>query len=519
MLPTLLTAEAAFSLAEDPKFFTIDCESAPNLVVRVSRANGNLQSIRVDGTELQKNQRGSHINSGLGRAEVTARAVGEDRVLITVATPALVHYYAFKKGEPAVFMATWAENCPHPGEMRFIARLDARVLNRGNLARPGDDTSSKAIESKDIFIQPDGRTTSKYYSGVRFIDDAIHGSRGANIGAYFAIGSYESSSGGPFFRDINSQTTSDTEEIYFYMFSGHAQTEPFRKNQLHGPYALCFTAGPPPAMPAMGWMKDLDLRGWVSQRGRVAGTATGLLPGVPYTVYLSNETAQYWTRVAAGGKFTTTAMKPGRYNVRLMRDELAVAQSDLTVGTDTVTTQLADPGLPRYLWRLGLPDGTPKGFRNADRMGDMHPSDKRHQPWGPLTIQVREPVARNLTDFPAIQWKEINNGSQIVFSLTSDQIKDRQLEIGVTVSHSGSRPSIRVNDRWSSRAPGPPRTFPSRSITFGIHRGFDHVHVLHIPKEALQVGRNTFQIQNVSGSGSGGFLSHAMVFDFIGLRD
>ncbi len=59
---------------------------------------------------------------------------------------------------------------PIPGEMRFIARLDRKVFSMGNPDRPGDDTSDHAIESKDIFIQADGRTTSKYYSGVRFIN-------------------------------------------------------------------------------------------------------------------------------------------------------------------------------------------------------------------------------------------------------------------------------------------------------------------------------------------------------------
>ncbi|RYD32974.1 MAG: rhamnogalacturonase B, partial [Verrucomicrobiaceae bacterium] len=371
----------------------------------------------VDGVELQKNARGSHINSGFGKsARVSARTVGTDKVLVTVESM-VTHYYAFKKGEPAVFMATWAENCPHPGEMRFIARLDSKALDKGNLDRPGDDTSDTAIESKDIFIQRDGRTTSKYYSGVRFIDDAIHGSRGSRVGAYLAMGSYESASGGPFFRDINSQTAGVTEEIYFYMFSGHAQTEPFRKNQLHGPYALCFTEGPPPSMPAMGWMKELDLKGWVSERGRVAGMASGLMKDVPYTVYLSNDTAQYWTRVPANGKFTTNSMKPGRYAMRLMRGELSVAESDVTVGVSTTSADLEDRGLPEYFWRLGLPDGTPEGFRNASRMGDMHPSDKRHEPWGPVTFAIREKVPANLGDFPAAQWADVNGGNRIVFKM------------------------------------------------------------------------------------------------------
>lgn len=522
LLPVLLTAQVSggeFSLRDDGKFLIIDCGSKPDVVCKVDKANGNLRSILVNGTELQKNARGSHINSGFGKtAKVTSRTIGDDRVLVTVESM-VTHYYAFKKGEPDIFMATWTENCPRPGEMRFIARLSSKVLNKGNVDRPGDDAAGNAIESKDIFIQSDGRTTSKYYSGVRFIDDAIHGSRGSDVGAYFAIGSYESSSGGPFFRDINSQTAGETEEIYFYMFSGHAQTEPFRKGQLHGPYALCFTAGPPPAMPAMGWMKDLGLKGWVSERGRVTGTASGLMKETTYTVHLSNDTAQYWTRVLPNGNFTTTSMKPGRYMMRLMRGELSVATSEISVGTGTVNADLADPGLPPYIWRLGLPDGTPDGFRNATRMGGMHPSDKRHESWGPVTFVVRDRVPANLSEFPAAQWSNVNAGNRIVFKMDADQIRDRDLEIGITVSQYGSRPMIRLNDKWTSRDPGAPRSYQSRSITFGIHRGFDKVFTYRIPKSAFKVGANTLAIDNRSGSGAGKFLSNAFVFDYIGLRD
>jgi rhamnogalacturonan endolyase len=515
----LPSAHAEFGLKDEPKFFTIDCDSTPSVLVRVNKTNGSLQSLLVNGTELQKNPRGSHINSGFGNSKVSAKTFGDDRILITVESSLVLHYYAFKKGEPNIFMSTWAATCPSPGEMRFIARLDSKVLNQGNIDRPADDTSSHAIESKDIFIQPDGRTTSKYYSGVRFIDDAIHGSRGPNHGAYFAIGSYESSSGGPFFRDINSQTAGDTEELYFYMFSGHAQTEPFRGNQLHGPYALCFTAGPPPAMPAMGWMSTLGLKGWISKRGRVAGTAAGLMKGVPYTVYLSNSNAQYWTKVAANGKFTTTSIKPGDYTIQLMRNELAVDESTLAIGTETLTKNLTDPGLSDYLWRLGLPDGTPQGFRNASRMGEMHPSDKRHQAWGPLTFTIREPVPTQLDDFPAVQWKDINNGNRIVFNLTESQLKDHELEIGITVSHAGGRPLIHVNGKWDSRPLRAPQTYQSRSITFGIHRGFDHVQTFRIPKSAFKIGSNTVEIESMSGSGGyGKFLSNGFVYDYIALR-
>ena len=50
---------------------------------------------------------------------------------------------------------------------------------------------------------------------------------------------YETSSGGPFMRDINSQSGAD-QELYWYMNSGHVRTEPWRFG-LHGPYAMQFT--------------------------------------------------------------------------------------------------------------------------------------------------------------------------------------------------------------------------------------------------------------------------------------
>jgi rhamnogalacturonan endolyase len=149
----------------------------------------------------------------------------------------------------------------------------------------------------------------------------------------------------------------------------------------------------------------------------------------------------------------------------------------------------------------------------------MHPSDKRHQPWGPLTFTVREPLPANLTDFPAAQWADVNSPTRILFKLDSTQIKDCDLEIGITVSQYGSRPIVRLNDKWTSRDPGPPRTYDSRSITFGIHRGYDKIFTIPIPKSAFKTGTNTLTIDNRSGSGSGKFLSNGFVYDYVGLRE
>jgi rhamnogalacturonan endolyase len=50
---------------------------------------------------------------------------------------------------------------------------------------------------------------------------------------------YETSSGGPFMRDINTQS-GDDQELYWYMNSGHVRTESWRFG-LMGPYAMTFT--------------------------------------------------------------------------------------------------------------------------------------------------------------------------------------------------------------------------------------------------------------------------------------
>lgn len=62
-----------------------------------------------------------------------------------------------------------------------------------------------------------------------------------NVGVWMIMpgNAYEHSAGGPFMRDINSQSTGD-QELYWYMNSGHVRTEAWRFGLL-GPYAMRFT--------------------------------------------------------------------------------------------------------------------------------------------------------------------------------------------------------------------------------------------------------------------------------------
>lgn len=54
------------------------------------------------------------------------------------------------------------------------------------------------------------------YSSRQFIDDSVRGVTGSGIGAFMMItgSGFESSSGGPFFRDIDNQGTAQ-QELYF----------------------------------------------------------------------------------------------------------------------------------------------------------------------------------------------------------------------------------------------------------------------------------------------------------------
>ena len=127
------------------------------------------------------------------------------------------------------------------------------------------------------------------------MDLTVRGITGSAIGVYMAYGNRESSAGGPFFRDIEQQGTTDKSALQL-PFSEHNQTEPQRLNVLYGPYALMLSGTTPPAAPDMSFMDDLGLIGNVpaSGRGYVAGGAFGATSGTTVTVGWASSAAQYW---------------------------------------------------------------------------------------------------------------------------------------------------------------------------------------------------------------------------------
>jgi rhamnogalacturonan endolyase len=80
------------------------------------------------------------------------------------------------------------------------------------LAEP--HTGGTAIEGSDVFTVS-GQTRSKFYSSIRFIEDQVHGVSGSGVGVYMVIpgNGYETSSGGPFHRDIDNQSALNWQNI------------------------------------------------------------------------------------------------------------------------------------------------------------------------------------------------------------------------------------------------------------------------------------------------------------------
>ncbi|KKY20744.1 putative rhamnogalacturonate lyase a [Diplodia seriata] len=512
-------ALAAFGLTDNGDSYTIDAGSSNSLVVTVDSASCDITSIVFYGQEYQYSAQGSHIGSGLGSADVTAETI-DDVIKVTCTTDTLVHYYVFKSGDPVIYMATYTSAEPDIGELRYIARLDAAELPSeypfGDASTTADSTST--VEGSDVFVV-DGETRSKFYSSERFIDDEVHCVYSDATHACMLMPQYETSSGGPFHRDINTNNGGDMTALYWYMNSGHVQTEDFRQG-LHGPYAMYWSRSGIPTLANVdfSFMADLDLEGYVadSARGTVTGTASGV-DGSAYDMVLHwyNDAAQYWTYASSAGAFTSPAMKPGTYTQVLYQDELKVATDSVTVTAgSTATKNIASTfSLPTTLWTIGDWDGQPEGFRNADKIERMHPSDSRMSSWGPLTYTVGSSA---LTDVPMALWKGVNSPLTIKFTLSSSQTGAATLRIGTTLAFASGRPSVKINS-YSPSAPSAPTKIDSRGVTRGTWRGLGEIYTFNIPAGNLVSGSNTITIDCISGSSGDAYLAPNFILDAIDL--
>ncbi|KAF1975581.1 Rhamnogalacturonase B [Bimuria novae-zelandiae CBS 107.79] len=489
------SALAAFGITTSGNNIVVDAGSDNALVVSIDKRSCDIKSILFRGEEFQYQSQGSHISSGLGSATVSSIIVNSQYAKVTCKTSTLTHYIVVKSGDPTLYMATDTTSEPSVGELRFIARLQPSKLPLeypfGSVSTTSG--SSSTVEGSDVFVV-NGQTRSKFYSSERFIDDYVHcvyrDSDPIHACILLNSYSYERSSGGPFFRDINSNNAGDSTNLYFYMNSGHVRTENYRMG-LHGPYALQFSRSSIPTGKSMDttFFKDLGISGYVapSGRGTVTGTATGGASGLQKVLHWYNANDQYWVYADSSGKFTSPPMKPGTYTQVFYQGEFKLSSTTATVTAGKTTTANISGSLTSRtsLFKLGEYDGQPTGFRNADKQLRMHPSDSRMSSWGPLTYIVG---SSSLTDVPMALFKDTNTPFTIKFTLTAAQASGAAtLRVATTLSFAGGRPRAVVNS-YTPATPAAPTKIDSRGVTRGAYRGFGEVYDFAIPAGSLVDG-------------------------------
>ncbi|QRV84626.1 rhamnogalacturonate lyase [Ceratobasidium sp. AG-Ba] len=195
------TVFAAFGVTNGSGYLSVD--TGGGLVFRVSTSSGDITSLNYNGVEYQDSSKYTHIGSGLGSATVSSKISG-NYATITIATSTLTQYYVAVSGQSAIYIGTYTTAEPSVGELRFIARLAKSKVPNG--ITQAEINGGSAIEGSDVY-NVNGQTRSKFYSSVPFINDKVHGVTGSGVGIYMVMpgNAYETSGGGPFFRDINNQ--------------------------------------------------------------------------------------------------------------------------------------------------------------------------------------------------------------------------------------------------------------------------------------------------------------------------
>ncbi|WP_305782371.1 rhamnogalacturonan lyase B N-terminal domain-containing protein [Symbioplanes lichenis] len=494
----------------------VSFDSGTGMSFIINGTNGNITSLKHNGVELAASgQAAGQFQSGWDSATVTSKTFSNGALLTTVANSGIgvTMYYFARKNDNTVYLATNITKALNPGEARFITRLKSSLLTTSPAAaRTANSTAT--VEGSDVFAFGNGRTASKFYSSQRFITQQPFGASGNGHGVYLTGGSHEMSSGGPFFRDIEVNDTGSAVNITHYMFSGHEQTEPLRLG-LHGPYYMSLTDGAAPAGRSLDFLSAY-IPGLLSdaQRGAVQGTATGSWRGkLDGTVALAGTAGQYWGAVKSGA-FVIGHIRPGTYTATLYAGELAVGSTKsvtVTAGGTASLTLAGDPPAAGTLLQLGTFDGTPAGFRNADKIETMHPSDTRMAAWQP------GPVA-DAAALPMAQFKAVNSPLALTFPLTTVPPAGARLRIATTGSFAGGRPQITIGGWTSPASASPaPADLDSRGITRGTWRGVNATYTFTIPATALKTGTNTLSIATISGSSGATFLSPNYVFDALAL--
>ncbi|PLB49902.1 hypothetical protein P170DRAFT_491422 [Aspergillus steynii IBT 23096] len=530
-----LAVYAAFGYTDNGSEYVID--SGASLVIKVSKANGDITSIAYKGVEYQGYQgKNTHVESGLGASTVTIQQFSSPAYIIKVAVTygTLKHYLFVRYGNNNVYIFTNKADSSVSAS-RYIVRLKPNVFPHSSTDSDFYDDGSTTIEASDITKNSAGYTKSKHYQGSnygRVMDFDYVGKTTGSVGVWLIRSNHEKASGGPFFRSLVRGCTTiaeDLYEIYFYSM-GHTDAERYG---LQGPTVLSFTDGGTPNTALFArnadwsWFDTLGLDGWTTwgNRGWISGVGiANMKSGFTYVVGLSNTAAQYWgTASSSGGAWSIKNVLPGTYTLTVYKGELEVHTRSVTVstgsGTAVNTMTPTDPSDTTALWRIGDWDGTPSGYLNFDKTPMlptyMHPSDVRISTWDSGNFIVGTSATNS---FPGYMWKDVNNGHVVYFRLSAAQYASAHtIRIGITEAFIGGRPQISVNG-WTSAAPSPSTQGSTRSLTVGTYRGNNVMFTYEVPASAWLQSTSEWQVLTInviSGSSGSGYLSPGISIDCV----
>lgn len=405
----------------------------------------------------------------------------------------LVQYHVFVDGDDQIYLGTYTNKNPSVGELRFLFQLDnlKQAYPFGNVS---ETRNGEIIESKDIWLV-EGETrakvrphvirhcsfqggltlasASKHYSADRFIDDHVSCAYNddSSVHACFVkpLRGYEASTGGPFARDINLNVLGDYQSVTYYM--NHGDSQDAIRLGFHGPYIFSLSGSeiPTPDDFDIGFIEGLGLPGYVpdKERGTVKGTAFGVQDGFRAVLHWWNDKYQTWTYASDDGSFESPLLPAGDYTQTLYQEELEIGSRSVTVkagGTvaaDIEASSVIVTESRNTVFQIGVYDGTPKGFRNADKQPRMHPSDARMDDWDTETFVVG---SSQDDDFPMAIFADMNDDREVQFSLEKGLDAASVLRIATTIAYAGARPQVTANE-FECEIPAGPSNTSSRGIT------------------------------------------------------
>ncbi|KAF1776004.1 Rhamnogalacturonan lyase, domain II [Phytophthora cactorum] len=279
--PPTVSAVTSFGYTTGSDKYIIS--TGKGLTVTMKQSTCDITSINYNGKELQYKSKATHVNSGLDRVTSSIKTLSDSKKTIRVICKktGLEQTYLYRPNENVIYMGTYHSN----------------------------DLYCQSSASLRVWIN---RPSTLQLCGVYFVVSDL---------------GYETSSGGPFFRDINNKLDV-SNELTFYMNSDHTRTEDYRYG-FHGP---C-------------WEEDLHVAAYESWSLHGHGV---------------QETVGSW------------------YGIRPHQ-----RRGDKDQSISVSYNMTSNP-----IWRIGEWDGTPNGFLNADKIHKMHPSDYRMSPWKALTFKV-----------------------------------------------------------------------------------------------------------------------------------